>query len=93
MAQIALASGAVAVECRRHAYKLPTGFRMPKNSECLRYSSQRFEAVEAKIEGARHRYMFVQCASCGGVVGILNYQNVPSMINQLAQKLGRTLEP
>jgi len=39
---------------------------------CARCQNQSFELQEVKISGARHRVMFVQCASCGAPVDLVD---------------------
>lgn len=57
-------------------------------SKCPKCDSTRFELKEATISGCRFRQQFVQCASCGAVVGVIPYINTAAIIEQLAQKLG-----
>jgi hypothetical protein len=40
-------------------------------SACAHCQNQSFELQEAKVSGARHRLMFVQCASCGTPAGLV----------------------
>ena len=35
--------------------------------------------------------MFIQCASCGAVVGVTEYLNVPVLFEKIAKKLGVNL--
>jgi hypothetical protein len=39
---------------------------------CARCQNQSFELQEAKISGARHRIMFVQCTACGAPAGLVD---------------------
>ena len=41
----------------------------------------------SKVLGSDYAIMFVQCASCGTVVGITDYYNVPSLLIKLAEGL------
>lgn len=61
---------------------------MPR-STCIKCGDSRFEAVEkADISGAVKKYIFIQCAGCGGVVGVQDFFHVPTMLENLARKLG-----
>ena len=60
-------------------------------SKCPRCDSTFFEAKEANVSGSDWRYMFIQCASCGSVVGVQDIFNVPNMISQLARGLNVTV--
>ena len=41
------------------------------NSACARCQNQSFELQEAKVSGARHRLLFVQCTACGTPAGMV----------------------
>jgi hypothetical protein len=58
--------------------------RCPR-SDC---ASSSFEIKELKVRDARFRMNAVQCSSCGAVVGIRDFQNVPELLDVLATKLG-----
>ena len=38
--------------------------------------------------GSNFKYQFVQCASFGAVVGVMEYYSVGEMLKNLAKKLG-----
>jgi hypothetical protein len=40
-------------------------------SACAHCQNQSFELQEAKVSGARHRVMFVQCTHCGTPAGLV----------------------
>ena len=42
-------------------------------SSCPRCSSGSFEIVEANVADATYRMLFIQCSSCGCVVGTQTY--------------------
>lgn len=43
-------------------------------SKCTKCDSHLFEVVEqSNVRNSRYKLWFVQCASCGTVVGVLNY--------------------
>ena len=56
-------------------------------SKCSKCNSTRFELKEANISGSAYRMYFVQCASCGSVVGVVPFMNTAALIQQLADKL------
>ncbi|WP_407313738.1 hypothetical protein [Desulfosporosinus sp. SB140] len=46
-------------------------------SRCLKCGSNRFEVVHANnLEGTTRAVLFVQCAECGSVVGVLDFLNL-----------------
>jgi hypothetical protein len=47
-----------------------------------------FEIKEAKIAGSNFRMNFVQCAKCGGVVGVTEFANTGAMLQNISKKLG-----
>lgn len=56
-------------------------------SKCIKCDNTIFEMVEKEPNNARFKMMFVQCAKCGGVVGVTDYSNVPTLIRKLAKAL------
>ena len=61
------------------------------NSTCPKCSSNSFEMKEAKIRNSAYRLYFVQCASCGAVVGVQEFENIGALIYKLAKKMGINL--
>ena len=57
-------------------------------SRCAHCESRQFELKEAEPRDSRFKLMFIQCASCGRVVGVTDAHNVPNLIHRLARKLG-----
>ena len=51
-------------------------------SSCMRCDGSSFEAVAAEIRGAAHQLVFIQCDSCGGVVGVQELNNIGSLLAQ-----------
>jgi len=43
--------------------------------------------VENEPVGSNYKFMFVQCAKCGGVVGVLDFFNIGDLIQKLARGL------
>jgi predicted nucleic-acid-binding Zn-ribbon protein len=58
-------------------------------SNCSKCGSYSFEMVEAHISGTRFPYMFIQCASCGSVVGVSETHYVPEVIRETENRLRR----
>ena len=57
-------------------------------SKCPACSLTRFEMKTLEPEGSKFKLSAVQCASCGAVLGITDYYNVPSLLDKIAQKIG-----
>ncbi len=55
---------------------------------CPKCDSRRFELSTAEPKGAKYKMTFVQCSSCGAVVGVTDYYSVPSLLEKIADKLG-----
>ena len=51
-----------------------------------------FEQVEATPRNSNFKLNFVQCASCGGVIGVIDYFNIGADLHELARQLGRPLD-
>ena len=56
-------------------------------SKCSKCDCTRFELKEANISGSAYRMYFVQCSSCGAVVGVIPSTNTEFLIRRLAEKL------
>lgn len=64
-------------------------------STCVKCGSSRFELQPAEPANSRFKLYFVQCSSCGGVVGVQEFNNATAMldkqnaaIKKIAQKVG-----
>lgn len=59
-------------------------------STCPKCAGTQFEFKDAQgnLKGTEYAYSFVQCASCGAVVGVVDGFNVPFLLHKLAAKLG-----
>ena len=57
-------------------------------SKCPSCGGYRFEVQEASPLRAAYKVMFIQCTSCGTVVGTTDYYNIPALLGQIAKKLG-----
>lgn len=56
-------------------------------SKCPKCGHTFFELKEANISGSAYRMYFVQCSSCGAVVGVVPFTNTEYLIRRLAEKL------
>jgi len=57
-------------------------------SKCLGCGHQGFELIENQPANSKWKYLFVQCASCGGVVGVVDWYNVGALLVKAMKKLG-----
>ena len=58
------------------------------SSTCVKCDGRSFEVKLAEPHGGNFKYYFVQCSSCGGVVGVTDYYNIPMILLKLGKKLG-----
>lgn len=56
-------------------------------STCIKCGRSSFEMVENSPHGSNFKYMFVQCTSCGSVIGFTDYHNTGSQLEDLTKKL------
>lgn len=56
-------------------------------STCPKCESTIFEIRENSPRNSNFKFIFVQCASCGAVVGAMDYFNIGTMLQALATKL------
>jgi transcription elongation factor Elf1 len=59
---------------------------------CPRCYCGAFELTEAKVKGAKYKLYFVQCGTCGAVVGTEPYLSVVSLVERLEKKVDLVLE-
>jgi hydrogenase maturation factor HypF (carbamoyltransferase family) len=57
-------------------------------STCVKCDGKKFEMVDYEPAKSRFGYSFVQCATCGGVVGVVDAFNLVGMLQTLGKKLG-----
>ena len=65
------------------------------SSSCPKCGNHTFEMQVVEPHGSNYKLNFVQCASCGAVVGVLDYFNVGARLakqdealKKIAQKIG-----
>lgn len=56
-------------------------------SICPKCGGDSFEVVENQPSNSLYKYLFVQCKSCGCVIGVLDYYNIGTLFFKLAEKL------
>jgi len=68
-------------------------------SSCPKCAGHIFEAKPAEPKNSNYQLMFVQCASCGAVVGVLEANNVGQQIGlqneaikRIAQAVGTSVD-
>jgi hypothetical protein len=61
-------------------------------SKCGKCDGYVFEVVETVPGNSRYKVLFVQCSSCGTVVGVMDYFNIGTLIYNLAGKLKINLD-
>ena len=57
-------------------------------STCTKCGGNSFEIVESEPSGTNFKYSYVQCSSCGGVIGVMDYYNIGEMLDKIHKKLG-----
>ena len=58
-------------------------------STCVKCGSTSFDLKETVLKGSPWKLYFVQCSQCGGVVGVLDDQNIGRMLRQRNEALGQ----
>lgn len=62
-------------------------------SNCLKCGGHNFEMVHANnLEGSKRSVLFVQCAECGAVIGVLDFVNVGVQVAQAKDDLQRMVD-
>ncbi|MHB1407154.1 MAG: hypothetical protein ACYCV0_16400 [Desulfitobacteriaceae bacterium] len=62
-------------------------------STCARCGSTKFEMMHAdKVEGATRPFLFVQCAECGAVAGVLDFINLGVQMARMKEEWQRAFE-
>ena len=56
-------------------------------SPCPKCGNHGFELVENAPKGSDYKLMFVQCSSCGTVVGVTDFYNTASLLERIAKAL------
>ncbi len=56
-------------------------------SKCPKCDNTKFELIENSPFNSKYKLLFVQCNSCGSVVGSMDYDNIGTAINILEKKV------
>ena len=62
---------------------------------CMKCGYNVFELVESSPLGSNFKFLFLQCAKCGGVAGSMDYLNIGSVLTEhsiILRKLAAALE-
>lgn len=57
-------------------------------SRCPKCEASKFEIIENVPTGSAYKFMFIQCSSCGTVVGVTEYFNAGALLHKIMKKLG-----
>lgn len=63
-------------------------------SSCPKCHKTEFDLAEKQLRGNGYttKVLFVQCASCGAVIGVLDYFNATHILREIEAKLDRILD-
>ena len=56
-------------------------------SKCPKCDNTHFEMKENTPKDSNYRLLFVQCSSCGTVVGVMDYYNIGAKIREIEEEL------
>lgn len=56
-------------------------------STCAKCGHTSFEMVECGISGLRFKRDFLQCGSCGGVIGVIEADNLNARLDAIEERL------
>ena len=57
------------------------------SSTCVKCGHTTFEMVESSISGLRFKRDFLQCGQCGGVVGVIESDNLNGRLDAIEERL------
>ena len=60
---------------------------MSLSSRCLKCDHDKFEIVENTPANSEATILFVQCASCKAVVGVMDFYNLGNMMHRLEKNV------
>ncbi|MDP2720834.1 MAG: hypothetical protein Q8O75_02740, partial [bacterium] len=58
-------------------------------SKCAKCNSTSFKIQEKEPTGSRFKLLFVQCSMCGVPIGVVEYHNTGSLIQNLEKKINQ----
>jgi hypothetical protein len=56
-------------------------------STCVRCGHTSFEVAESAISGLRFKRDFLQCGKCGGVIGVVEADNLNARLDAIEERL------
>lgn len=56
-------------------------------SSCPKCDSHTFETTVETPTGSHYKLLFVQCAMCGAVVGVMDYYNIGAVLGDIADSI------
>lgn len=59
------------------------------SSTCVKCGNHSFEMKENTPRTSNYKLLFVQCTSCGAVVGVMDYYNIGSKIQEVQDELDK----
>lgn len=59
------------------------------SSKCSKCDNSYFEVVENSPRNSNYKLIFVQCSSCGSVVGTMDYYNIGTKLRDIEGKIDR----
>ena len=60
---------------------------MNNKSKCPKCGNTEFEAVNESPVNSNFELIFIRCANCHSVVGVVDFYNVGALLKKLAKKL------
>ncbi len=60
-------------------------------SKCPKCGNTSFEMKEHTPDKSNYKLEFVQCSSCGTVVGVMDYFNIGTRINEVDEKIDKLI--
>ena len=60
---------------------------MKKQSKCPKCTNAEFEVVNETPVNSNYELIFVRCANCQTVVGVIDFYNVGALVKKLATQL------
>lgn len=59
---------------------------------CPKCGNTNFSVVEGTPNGSNYVYTYVQCSSCGAVVGVMDYFSISTKIDSLEKELKKEIQ-
>ena len=62
------------------------------SSTCIKCGHTTFEMAESAISGLRFKRDFLQCSKCGGVVGVIEADNLNARLDAIEERLKKIVD-